>query len=414
VLGVLSLVTAESGRRYGEHDLALATELARRAALAIENARLHRTALRARQAAEAAEALLARVLTQAPVAIAVARGPDHVLQIANPRYLSLVGRTALVGRPIREVLPALEGQRGQRLMDAVRATGRPFVGDETPVQLVRDDATAPETCYFNFVLQPLLDDDGTVDGIAIVATDVTEQVRSRQAADEANLAKSQFLAVMSHELRTPLNAIAGYAELLRLGIRGPVTSEQEADLERITRSQRSLLSLINDVLNYAKLEAGHVQFATTRVRMHDVLGELEALVIPQLRAKSLAYDYAACDESLHARADVEKVQQILVNLLSNAIKFTAAGGQIAVACAGDDTRVHVTVRDTGDGIPPDKLGAIFEPFVQLDRKLTSTHEGTGLGLAISRDLARRMGGDLCVDSRLGEGSTFTLTLPRDG
>jgi signal transduction histidine kinase/PAS domain-containing protein len=280
-LGALTLVSAESGRRYTDADLQLALELARRAALAVDNARLHKAALDARSAAEA-----------------------------------------------------------------------------------------------------------------------------------ANLAKTQFLAVMSHELRTPLNAIAGYAELMRMGIRGPITPEQQADLDRIQRSQRNLLSLINDVLNYAKLEAGHVEFDTQTIAAHEFLYDIEALVTPQLQGKGLRYDYEKCDTSLTMRADLEKTRQIVLNLLSNAIKFTPSGGTITVECDATDHKIRIRVRDTGVGIPEEKIGAIFEPFIQLDRKLTSAQEGTGLGLAISRDLARGMGGDLSAESKVGEGSLFTLELPR--
>ena len=240
------------------------------------------------------------------------------------------------------------------------------------------------------------------------------ELDARQVAEGANAAKTQFLAVMSHELRTPLNAIGGYAELLLMGLRGPLTPDQRGDLERIQRSQRNLLSLINDILNYAKLDAGRVEFAMTNVPLHPLLLELEPLITPQLRARKLTYEYAGCDESLSVWADPEKVRQVLLNLLSNAIKFTDAGGRITIDCAADGPFGRVVVRDTGLGIPDDKLGTIFEPFVQLERKLTSSnHEGTGLGLAISRDLARGMGGELTVESKVGDGSVFHLTLPRE-
>ncbi len=236
--------------------------------------------------------------------------------------------------------------------------------------------------------------------------------RARADAESANQAKSDFLATMSHELRTPLNAIAGYTELLEMELRGPVTPEQREDLRRIRRSQRHLLSVVNDVLNFARLDTGYLQYDITGVLLAEALGEVEALVAPQLQAKGLAYELRLPPKSLAVMADAEKLQQIVVNLLSNALKFTPRGGRIDVACNAGDTTVAITVSDSGRGIPADKLEAIFEPFVQVERALTRETEGSGLGLAISRQLARAMGGDLTVVSQLGAGSEFTLTLPR--
>ena len=243
--------------------------------------------------------------------------------------------------------------------------------------------------------------------------EAVEAEAARTEADAANRAKTEFLAVMSHELRTPLNAIAGYADLLRLGIRGPLTPAQAEDLERIAHSERALLALVNDILNYARMEAGQVHYADDRVVMTTLLADIEALVSPQLQAKNLKFAVGNCDSDLAARADADKVRQILVNLLSNAVKFTDSGGSVDVTCEADASHVRLRVRDTGMGIPADKLEVVFEPFVQLDRSLTSPKEGSGLGLAISRDLARAMGGDLVAESSVGHGSTFILTLRRD-
>ncbi|AHG91310.1 ATP-binding region ATPase domain protein [Gemmatirosa kalamazoonensis] len=237
---------------------------------------------------------------------------------------------------------------------------------------------------------------------------------ARDEAERANRAKSDFLAVMSHELRTPLNAISGYAELMQLGIYGPVTDEQTQALTRIARSQQHLLGLINDVLNFAKLNASKVQYDIRDVPVREAVSSVETMIAPQIAAKSMRYACSPGDSDVAVRADRDKLQQILLNLLSNAVKFTPSGGSVTVECVADGDTVHVSVRDTGVGIARDRLAHVFEPFVQVDRALNRPHEGVGLGLAISHDLALGMGGTLLAESTIGEGSVFTLVLPRAG
>ena len=237
----------------------------------------------------------------------------------------------------------------------------------------------------------------------------------RAVADEANRAKSAFLAMMSHELRTPLNAIGGYVQLLEMGISGPVTAAQLESLERIARSQRHLLRLINDVLNLARIEAGRVDYNLEDVALGEVVDGVLGMVEPQYAARKLQLS-VNIDRNVSVHADREKVQQILLNLLSNASKFTPPNGSVTIETPTSsgpvDGVVALSVRDTGVGIPSDRVSHVFEPFVQVDDSHARRSEGTGLGLAISRDLARGMAGDLNVSSVVGVGSTFTLTLPR--
>ena len=240
----------------------------------------------------------------------------------------------------------------------------------------------------------------------------TVAAEARDAALDANRAKSDFLAVMSHELRTPLNAIGGYTEILQLGIYGEINQQQRDALQRIERSQHTLLSLINDVLNFAKLEAGEVRYAMSVVPLAPTLSTIDDFIAPQLRDRKLTYAVEPCDSSITVKADVEKLQQILINLLSNAVKYTPEGGAINVRCDVTTDAVSVHVKDTGIGIAPDRIDRIFDPFIQVGRALNRPHEGVGLGLSISRDLASGMGGSLAVESAVGLGSTFTLTLQR--
>jgi signal transduction histidine kinase len=240
----------------------------------------------------------------------------------------------------------------------------------------------------------------------------SEADTARQEAEEANRSKSDFLAMMSHELRTPLNAIGGYAQLLTMGIHGPLNDSQRNALERIDRNQTHLLTLITDLLSFARIDAGRVQYDIRDIALHDTLANLEPLIAPQLQSRDLVFALRPCPAGLYARADGDRLSQILLNLLGNAIKYTPDGGAVSLSCDFDESHVRIHVRDTGAGIPADRLTYIFEPFVQGERALNRPHEGVGLGLAISRELAAAMHGELSVLSEVGRGSTFTLTLPR--
>jgi signal transduction histidine kinase len=249
--------------------------------------------------------------------------------------------------------------------------------------------------------------------VGVVLDHLAAQQRAAQrAAAVANQAKAQFLAIMSHELRTPLNAIAGYVQLLEMGIRGPVTELQRADLERIARSQQYLTRLVCDVLDFARMEVGQLSVALEDVNLVDALDAADAFIAPQVRANGLLYEYRRPSAALTVRADRERLEQIVLNLLSNAIKFTPTGGRVTLDATTRTGKVVVRVRDTGRGIPAELHSTIFEPFTQADQGYTRAVGGAGLGLAISRQLSRAMGGELTVESQPGHGSTFALRLER--
>jgi PAS domain S-box-containing protein len=257
---------------------------------------------------------------------------------------------------------------------------------------------------------------------ALLATS-QEAEAARAAAEGANRAKSDFLATISHELRTPLNAILGYTELMELNLAGPVSDRQRRYLERVRASGRHLLGLINEILDLAKIEAGRLEVRREPAPIDRAIVNAVTLVRPQAAARSLELVVGcARAPSPGYFGDETRVQQILANLLSNAVKFTQPGGRVQVECAtldeegrpaprGEARWLEVRVTDTGIGIPPEKLEAVFEPFVQVDSGHTRVHGGTGLGLAISRRLARLMDGELMAESRVGAGSVFTLRLP---
>ena len=322
----------------------------------------------------------------------------------------------VIGRQMADlIIPHRYRERHREGMKRYLATGEAHVlgrrieiealradGSELPVELAIVRVPLPGPAFFTAYIRDLTERKRLE----------ADQARLLKESEEANRAKSEFLATMSHELRTPLNAISGYTELLKMGLRGPVTEEQVADLERINRSQSHLLGIINAILQFAKLESGPLEMTVDEFLVETALDTAEELVRPQLEARKISYARLRGDKSARVRADSDRFQQIVLNLLSNALKFTPEGGRITVAWRIEQQRLLIDVADTGIGIAVDQFERIFDPFVQVQSGTTRTSEGVGLGLAISRDMARQMGGDVYVTSELGNGSTFTLALPQ--
>jgi signal transduction histidine kinase len=465
VLGALTLCMTESGRHYSDDDLVVAEDLGRRAGVAIDTARLLRETREAREAAESAAArtarlqevtaVLARALTEQEVAAALSEHGVPALDAADGMLYLLTEDGQNLVHVASGGIPEATTQEFRvfpvaadyPLSDAVR-TGQTLVM-ETRSHLVERYPSLREANArgqaSSWIILPLRAGGSTLGGMALGFLDgrvltpddrtfaetlarlcaqallrarlYDEAQRARALAEEANAAKLSFLATMSHELRTPLNAIAGHVQLMEMGLLGPVSDGQREALERVNRAQAHLLGLINDVLTYARVDSGRVDYALRPVDASRLVRDVCLLVGPEFVAKQIALRADVPDGApLRVRADEEKLMQILLNLLSNALKFTPSPGTVTVAVApddGDPRLARIAVRDTGVGIPPAKLESVFEPFVQLGRGLTSAHQGTGLGLSISRDLARGMGGDLTAASgEGGSGAAFLLTLPR--
>ena len=233
---------------------------------------------------------------------------------------------------------------------------------------------------------------------------------AREAAEGANISKSNFLAVMSHELRTPLSAIIGYEELLADGITGPVNEAQKHQLSRMKASAQHLLHLIDQILAYSRIDAGREVVQADDVEANALAHEAAALVEPLAREKGLPLEVVTTGYTLPMGTDGGKVRQILVNLLSNAVKFTNAG-RVRLLVQHDGATVRYIVSDTGIGIAPEHRDRIFEAFWQVEQPSTRRVGGTGLGLSVTRRLARLLGGDVAMTSAVGEGSVFTVTLP---
>ena len=353
-----------------------------------------------------------------------AKDLDGRYVLMNEAGARLHGRPVdeIIGRTDAEIFPAaLAAELRANDLEVMRSAEARRFEESTVKDGVQHVYLSTKTVY--------RDPSGSVAGVVGVSTDITERKlgelergtlleRERAArveAERASRAKSDFLAVMSHELRTPLNAIAGYVQLLEMEIHGPLSEAQRDTLQRVDRSQRHLLALINDILNFVRIEVGRVEYQFEDVAVTAAFADLAPLIEPQIAAKQLSFELHLPASEIIVRADRDKLRQVLLNVLSNAIKFTPSGGRITVDTAERRRlpgTVFLRVSDNGPGIPRDKLAAIFEPFVRVEMGLTRTTDGTGLGLAISRDLARGMGGDLRVRSVEGRGATFTLTLPK--
>ena len=372
----------------------------------------------AQEALTRSEARYRDLITRAP-SIVCELQPDGTVELINDAVLSMLGvePSRLDGRNLwRHLVHEDHRQLLEQFLAELRH--KDVTGYELPMR-----HRSGKSRWIAWNSANRYDADGVLTSLVLFGVDVTDRREAEESqrrlaeaelararAEAANKAKMEFLAVMSHELRTPLNAIGGYAQLLEMGIKGPVSGSQVEDLRRIRRSQAHLLGLINDIMNFVRLETGRVVFHNAGHKVRDLLDHIEALTGPQVRLNGLTYHAAPCPESLMVWGDRDKIQQILLNLVSNSIKFTAAGGRIELSCEQNGAMVNFNISDTGKGIPGDKLEEIFDPFVQVNPKFTRPQDGVGLGLAISRDLALGMGGDLIARSTVGVGSTFTLQL----
>jgi signal transduction histidine kinase/FixJ family two-component response regulator len=384
---------------------------------------------RLRRAADLERRRLYALFEQAPAAIAVLRGPSHVLELANARYEEIMQRPCLVGRTLVEALPELEGQAILKILERVYRTGERYVGNEFLVRLRRSAAAELDDVFFDFVYEPFLSVDGSVEGVTCVALDVTDRVRgtrerdrllaereqlllreraARREAEAGSRAKDEFLAMLGHELRNPLAPIVTALQLLRL--RGNDPAEHEHTI--IERQVKHLTTLVDDLLDVSRITQGKIELKLERLELSSVVERAIEQASPLLEQRRHSLVVNVPQQGFMAYLDATRFAQVISNLLSNAAKYTEVGGRIVITAELAGSDVTLSIADNGIGIAEHTLPHVFDIFMQERQASDRAYGGLGLGLAIVRSLVGLHGGTVSASSAgLGCGSSFTIRLP---
>jgi signal transduction histidine kinase len=388
-----------------------AKELLARVALQIERAQRRREVERQRT-------MLRDLFEQAPASFALLRGPEHIIEMGNATYLALAGNRPIIGKPIREALPELEGQPFFGLLDQVRRTGEPYIGTEALAHLDRTNTGRLEDSIFNFVFQPVREEDGTIDSILVFSYEVTEQVLARRRIESlmtqlqsADRRKDEFLAMLAHELRNPLAPVRNAVALLQAG------AEHEDErtrylLDVLQRQTGNLGRLVNDLLDVSRITRGLIDIDRTRLDLRGVVDR--ALESVQAAMDEKQHDVTATmpGRPVMVSGDPVRLEQIFVNLFANAAKYTDPGGHVSVSMRMHGDIVELRVRDDGIGLEADTIEHVFDLFAQAQRGLDRSQGGLGIGLTVVRSLVELHGGSIMARSEgAGRGSEFIVTLP---
>ena len=348
------------------------------------------------------------LLMQAPAAVCIVRGSDHVLELANPAFQRMAGGGHILGRPIAEALPETIRELLIEPLDRVLETGE---------SCVRNEVELADSGFFTLMYQPMLGANGLVEGVVFFGFDITEEVQSRRKVEElardlreANRAKDEFIAIISHELRTPMTSILGWTRMLGLG--GLDEETHRTALDALERSTRAQAKLIEDLLDESRIAAGKLRLELRALDLVTVVDAAIAMARPAAEAKGLSLIMERQGDRFPVFGDPLRLQQMIGNLIGNAIKFTHEGGGIVVRLRRDNASGIIEVADDGRGIPPALLPHVFDRFRQGDDQISDRQSGLGLGLAITRHLAEMHGGEVTAYSDgEGRGSTFTIRLP---
>jgi PAS domain S-box-containing protein len=353
------------------------------------------------------------LLMQAPNPFTILRGPEYRIELVNPALCRIWGRTPeqVTGRPLFDALPELRGS--QELLDRVMTTGIADEGREVPVRFRRDGHGKVEIVFFNFLYAPLRDGTGKVDGVLVVAFDITQEVASRteierlkSAAESANRMKDEFLAMLGHELRNPLSPIKTALDVMRL--RGRHSPEQ-AILER---QVIHLTRLVDDLLDVSRIAGGKIDLRKKPVEISEVALRAIEMAGPILEQRNHELEVDIPRTGLQVEADPERFAQIISNLLTNAAKYSDPGSRITMKASRIASHVRISLEDEGIGIAPEMLERIFDLFIQEPQSIDRSRGGLGLGLTIVRNLVELHGGTVLARSEgVGKGSEFVLEFP---
>ena len=371
---------------------------------------------RARREAELQKQHLRALFMQAPTPIIILRGRDHIVELANPLTCRLWGKSEseLLEKPLFAVLPELHDQPFKGLLDDVLRTGVPYVGKETPARLDRRGEGTVDTVFLNFVYAPLRGIEGNIEGILVIAFDVTDEVNAREemnqlraAADAANRTKDQFLAMLGHELRNPLAPILTALQLMAL--KGGDTLQMERTV--IERQARHLVRLVDDLLDVSRIARGKVELRQEPVDMADVVAAAVEAVSPLLEERRHRL-VTTVPQGLIVTGDVTRLTQVVINVLSNSAKYTPPGGRIEIDGGRDHPDIKLHFKDNGIGISPEMLPSIFEMFAQERQALSRSDGGLGLGLTIVKRLIELHGGGVTAWSQgIGHGAEVVIRIP---